>query len=99
MIIEETKGKWVRISNKVTTPSGEELVLSWWQKSDSPVAMKNFQMEQTKPTPAAAPVCEWKQEHKLPGSGWLDCEGNRHWLKSECPCCNRSIKFKSEAAR
>jgi hypothetical protein len=46
------------------------------------------------PAPAAAPVCEWKQEHKLPGSGWLDCEGNRHWLKSECPCCNRPIKFK-----
>ena len=45
------------------------------------------------PTPAAD-VCVWTKEHNSPGSGWLDCKGNRHWLKSECPCCNRSIKFK-----
>ena len=42
----------------------------------------------------AADVCEWTKEHNSPGSGWLDCKGNRHWLKSECPCCNRSIRFK-----
>lgn len=49
--------------------------------------------------PAAAPdVCEWTLESKRPGSGWLDCKGNRHWIKTVCPCCNRSIRFKPEAA-
>lgn len=46
MIVEETKGKWVRISQKVKTPNGEEVVLSWWQKSETPVEMKCFAMEQ-----------------------------------------------------
>jgi len=51
----------------------------------------------TDPAPAersdATAVCEWTREHNLPGSGWFDCGGNRHWIKSECPCCGLPIKF------
>lgn len=46
MMVLETKGEWVRMSTKMTTPSGELVILSWWQKSAAPVVMKDFNMEQ-----------------------------------------------------